>query len=215
MSTTSKPPPPTILLPVTMADKRAAVNANRRVANMTSSQIESKRSIDRANQRHCRAKQRTQLGRLQAQVDVLERELEDARRQLRESLERERAWVGVLAGGGGLLAEGGGDGVSGGGAGECGVEGDLDALQEQPAASQPSFSTTAVTSTLNSYSPFDINLPLSNPTWPPAIPSPSRPLPWTDPHPNRLELHPAPRRAHHATRPSHPRHDRDAPPARL
>ncbi|KAH6971561.1 hypothetical protein BKA56DRAFT_693124 [Ilyonectria sp. MPI-CAGE-AT-0026] len=73
-------------------NKRAVVNANRRVANMTSSQIESKRSIDRANQRYCRAKRKTQLGQLQSQVEELTRELDDARRQLREYREREETW---------------------------------------------------------------------------------------------------------------------------
>lgn len=80
-------------------NKRAVVNANRRVANMTSSQIESKRSIDRANQRYCRAKRKTQLGQLQSQVESLTRELEDARRQLREYQEREETWGGLAMSG--------------------------------------------------------------------------------------------------------------------
>lgn len=80
-------------------NKRAVVNANRRVANMTSSQIESKRSIDRANQRYCRAKRKTQLGQLQSQVEELTRELEDTRRQLREYREREETWGGLAMAG--------------------------------------------------------------------------------------------------------------------
>ncbi|KAF7550644.1 hypothetical protein G7Z17_g5584 [Cylindrodendrum hubeiense] len=77
--------------------RRDVVNANRRVANMTSSQIESKRSIDRANQRYCRAKRKTQMGQLQSQVDSLTRELEDTKKQLREYQEREKSWSGLAA----------------------------------------------------------------------------------------------------------------------
>lgn len=69
--------------------KRHLVNASRRVANMTPAQIESKRSIDRANQRYCRAKRKTQMEALQGQVDALTRELEDAQRELRGYKERE------------------------------------------------------------------------------------------------------------------------------
>ncbi|KAM5342321.1 hypothetical protein ACJ41O_013287 [Fusarium nematophilum] len=72
--------------------KRELVNASRRVANMTPSQIESKRSIDRENQRYCRAKRKTKLDQLQRQVEALTRELEDTRRELQGSQARERTW---------------------------------------------------------------------------------------------------------------------------
>ncbi|KAH6894627.1 hypothetical protein B0T10DRAFT_590302, partial [Thelonectria olida] len=77
-------------------NKRELANASRRVANMTASQIESKRSIDRANQRYCRAKRRTQMEELQSKVDALTRELEDTRRQLRTYQERDKTWSGAL-----------------------------------------------------------------------------------------------------------------------
>ncbi|KAK7416233.1 hypothetical protein QQZ08_012084 [Neonectria magnoliae] len=167
-----------------MADKRAAVNANRRVANMTSSQIESKRSIDRANQRYCRAKRKTQVDRLQAQVDALTRELEDTRGLLRESQERERTWIGALA----AVGDGSGGGAGalqgcGGGDVEGGVDGDGDLHALQPTTSQllvsrpksqsPSLAAMAfdqlpfTTDFSNSYYPPDfINANLPDPTWP-------------------------------------------------
>ncbi|KAK7420535.1 hypothetical protein QQX98_002734 [Neonectria punicea] len=186
-----------------MADKRAAVNANRRVANMTSSQIESKRSIDRANQRFCRAKRKTQLDRLQAQVDALTRELEDARGLLRESEERERTWIGALAAVGAGSSDGasalqgcGGDDVEGGVDGD----GDLHALQpttspllvSRPKSQSPSLAAVAfdqlpfTTDFSNSYCPPDfteINVDLLDPTFNHhaffSPPPPSRPLAWT------------------------------------
>ncbi|RSM10338.1 hypothetical protein CDV31_007214, partial [Fusarium ambrosium] len=72
------------------SSKRELANASRRVANMTPSQIESKRSIDRENQRYCRAKRKTKLEQLQRQVEALTKELENTRRELQGSQTREK-----------------------------------------------------------------------------------------------------------------------------
>ncbi|KAJ3531562.1 hypothetical protein NM208_g8820 [Fusarium decemcellulare] len=77
--------------------KRELVNASRRVANMTPSQIQSKRSIDRENQRYFRAKRKTKLEQLQSQVDALTRELENTRRELQGSQAREKNWSETFA----------------------------------------------------------------------------------------------------------------------
>ncbi|KAH7134595.1 hypothetical protein B0J13DRAFT_625809 [Dactylonectria estremocensis] len=177
-------------------DKRTAVNANRRVANMTASQIESKRSIDRANQRYCRAKRKTQMDALQGQVEALTRELDEARRELRESRERER----VLLGLGGISSEGDassealdvvgtfGDYVlsSDGGQGDGNaLSHDLE-LHLTRSNTQTSSSLTAAfdQSGFEAFFPppstaFANVDPLLDPTWHLPSPSLSRPLPWT------------------------------------
>lgn len=75
-----------------MADfqNRETININRRVANLTPSQIESKRAIDRANQRYFRAKRKSYVEKLQKQVESLTRELESTRRELHECKDREK-----------------------------------------------------------------------------------------------------------------------------
>ncbi|KAH7146292.1 hypothetical protein EDB81DRAFT_486998 [Dactylonectria macrodidyma] len=170
-------------------EKRAAVNANRRVANMTASQIESKRSIDRANQRYCRAKRKTQLDTLQGQVETLTRELDEARRELRESRERERVMLCLGAGGVGLSSAGL-DVV--GTFGDYVLSGDENALSNEVelhlshSTSQPSSSFTAAFDPNITYDAFfpppstDFTSvdTLLDPTWQLPSPSLSRPLPW-------------------------------------
>ncbi|KAJ4256797.1 hypothetical protein NW762_008893 [Fusarium torreyae] len=64
---------------------------------MTPSQIESKRSIDRENQRYCRAKRKSKLDQLQQQVDALTKQLEDTRKELQASQTREKSWSETFA----------------------------------------------------------------------------------------------------------------------
>ncbi|KAI5465002.1 hypothetical protein BGZ63DRAFT_401906 [Mariannaea sp. PMI_226] len=81
---------------ISKRELREQVNAGRRVANMTASQIESKRSIDRANQRYCRAKRKTQMDELRKKVEDLTRELDGTKKQLKRYQDREKTWGGVL-----------------------------------------------------------------------------------------------------------------------
>ena len=78
----------------TMADNethaRDVTNVNRRVANLSSSQIENKRAIDRANQRFFRAKRKSEVDQLQKEVERLASELQETRRELSGYQERER-----------------------------------------------------------------------------------------------------------------------------
>jgi hypothetical protein len=70
--------------------KENAKNINRRVSNLTETEVEKKRAIDRANQRYCRAKKRRRLEELEKQVADLSSQLEETQSQLQRFQERER-----------------------------------------------------------------------------------------------------------------------------
>ncbi|KAF4460168.1 bzip transcription factor [Fusarium albosuccineum] len=172
--------------------KRELVNASRRVANMTPSQIQSKRSIDRENQRYFRAKRKTKLEQLQSQVDALTRELENTRRELQGSQAREKNWSETFAA---LRLLGPGKNVDKGRI-EWIEEKTDESLNEDEAFSQyGTLPSLHYDPSLSSYAESSFDMPpldssLSDTSWDLDIPptpynysqlplgSPSRPLPW-------------------------------------
>ncbi|OAA57979.1 hypothetical protein SPI_06864 [Niveomyces insectorum RCEF 264] len=63
--------------------------AKRRISNLTASQIEKKRAIDRANQQHCQRKKRARLQWLEEEVVRLSKALTAAEAKLRQYAEKE------------------------------------------------------------------------------------------------------------------------------
>ncbi|KAF4989652.1 hypothetical protein FDECE_14644 [Fusarium decemcellulare] len=174
--------------------KRELVNASRRVANMTPLQIQSKRSIDRENQRYFRAKRKTKLEQLQSQVDALTRELENTRRELQGSQAREKNWSETFAA---LRLLGPGKNVDKGRI-EWVEEKADESLNEDEAFSQyGTLPSLDYDPSLGSYAESSFDIPpldssLSDTSWDLDIPptpynysqlplgSPSRPLPWAN-----------------------------------
>ncbi|RSL94631.1 hypothetical protein CEP52_012519 [Fusarium oligoseptatum] len=165
------------------SSKRELANASRRVANMTPSQIESKRSIDRENQRYCRAKRKTKLDQLQRQVEALTKELENTRRELQGSQAREKNWSDTFTAlrllppateekGGVEWIEDKDDGLQ---------YGTLPSLEYDPSlSSYTDFDLPPLDSSLSDTS-WDLDIPptpVYNYTQP--LGSPSRPLPWSN-----------------------------------
>ncbi|RSL52694.1 hypothetical protein CEP54_010783 [Fusarium duplospermum] len=165
------------------SSKRELANASRRVANMTPSQIESKRSIDRENQRYCRAKRKTKLEQLQRQVEALTKELENTRRELQGSQAREKSWEDTFTAlrllppameekGGVEWIEDKDDVLQ---------YGTLPSLEYDPSLSYTDFDLPPLDSSLSDTS-WDLDIPptpvYNNYTQP--LGSPSRPLPWSN-----------------------------------
>ncbi|KAL1891428.1 hypothetical protein Sste5346_007692 [Sporothrix stenoceras] len=66
-----------------VADNSTAARARRRVCNLTPSQVEKKRAIDRTNQQHWRQKKRLYIAELEAEVARLKESLDASRAKLR------------------------------------------------------------------------------------------------------------------------------------
>ncbi|KAH7013860.1 hypothetical protein EDB80DRAFT_710986 [Ilyonectria destructans] len=66
----------------TRVGSSSATNISWRVSSLTAEQVDKKRALDRANKRHCRAKNKAYIKSLEGMITDLTRRLEEAKSQL-------------------------------------------------------------------------------------------------------------------------------------